>query len=90
MMQKFTGTKEELEKLADQIDIETNVDDIIQYNVGGGIHGEPPILTRGEPVQDEKTGVWVYITKDVDPEVIATVIVETNVAVVEVAVIAEG
>jgi hypothetical protein len=83
-MQKLIGTKADLEKLAAEVDRVTRVADIPQVNVGGGIHGEPPVLTRGVPMQDGNGKDWVYVVSgELDAKVVTDAVAATKVAVVE-------
>lgn len=81
-MKILKGTKADLEKLAARVDLVTRVSEIRQVNVGGGIHGTPPVLTRGVPTKDDKDN-WVYIASDVDPKIVTDAAAAAKVTVAE-------
>ena len=79
-MQKLKGTKADLDKLAAEVDRSTRVADIVQVDVGGGIHGAVPILTRGMPAMDGPDLVY-FVDDALEPGVISSAVAVTRVVV---------
>jgi hypothetical protein len=84
MMQKLKGSKADLEKLAAEVDRVTRVTEIPQVNIGGGIHGEPPVLTRGVPMQDGADLVYI-VDPSLDAKIVTDALTKTGAVVTEAA-----
>jgi len=82
MQKQLIGTKADLEKLAAEIDRVSKVAEIQQVEIGGGIHGAPPVLTRGVPVLDGADMVYA-VDETLDAKVVTDAVATTKVEVVE-------
>lgn len=68
---KYIGFKEEIEKLATEVDKSLGYDKVVYVNVGGGVHRPHELqkTTHCEPVYDVTTRAYVYDASKLDAKI---------------------
>jgi hypothetical protein len=86
-MNKFVGTKADLDKLSNHVDAVLEVSKIKPKKVGGGVHCPPelvPVQTYGKPTLDKDGKTWYMPAGEIPTKTKSDAIVAMAVSVVEI------